>query len=335
MAAALGLQAALRRGACVTLANWPVVLVDFGIESLYKFALAVPVIGGAFVVAVILGHDLQGVLSEGTRAAADLVVSSLTTAPYAFVAFLLAVGVVACGGAVVMFVIKAGTLSILAAGERAAGEFHRGRMPSGWMGRARAYRLETLLVNTRRFARRAALIGVWLGIAYALVLGGYVAVMAGGLRVAAESPWGSAWPLLVLIATSTVVVSIALINLAYDLLRIIVVTDDCRVSTAVLRLRAFLLVDARQVIGIFAVMIAVLAVAAAVSLLAASVLALVSWVPVVGIVVVPLQAIAWLIRALVFEYVGLTAMSAYQTQYRRFAEPQTTLTVLPAQVHSA
>jgi hypothetical protein len=37
----------------------------------------------------------------------------------------------------------------------------------------------------------------------------------------------------------------------------------------------------------------------------------------------------------VFEYVGLTALSAYQTQYRRFAEPRSTLTVLPAQVHHA
>jgi hypothetical protein len=286
-------------------------------------------------VAVIRGQDLQGVLSDGIRAAADLVVGSLTAAPFAFAGFLLAVGIVACGGALVMFVIKAGTLSILAAGERAAGEYHRGRLPSGWLARARVYRLETLLGNTRRFARRAALLGVWLGGAYAIVIGAYVAVMAIGLSSAADTPWESAWPLLVLVSTSTVIVSIAIVNLAYDLLRVIIVTDDCRLSVALGRLRAFLLVDARQVIGIFVVMIAMLAIAAAVSLLAASVLALVGWVPVVGIVVVPLQAVAWLIRALVFEYVALSAISAYQTQYRRFADPPSTLMVVPPQVQHA
>ena len=296
MAAPLALKAALKRGAVITIANWPVVLVDFGIEALYKAALAVPIIGGAFVVAVVLGHDLQGVLSEGTRAAADGIVSSLTTAPFAFAGFLAAVGLVACGGAIVMFVIKAGTLSILVTADRSAGEFHRDRMQIGWIRRAAAYRLETLLANTRKYAGRSALLGAWLAIVYGFVLGVYLAVMAAGLASAAESVWGSAWPLLVLIATSAVAISIALINLAYDLLRIIMVTDDCRLSAALSRLRGFLLVDARQVIGIFAVTIAVLALAAAVSLLAASMLALVSWVPVVGIIVVPLQALAWVIR---------------------------------------
>ena len=335
MATALPLQTALTRGAIVTIANWPVVLVDLVVESLYKFALALPVIGGAFVVAALLGHDLQGVLSDGTRATADLVVGSLRSAPMAFVAFLLGIGIVACGGALIMFVIKAGTLSVLVDGERTLGEFHRGRLTTGWVRRAGAYRLETLLNNTRTFAGRSVLLGVWLGVAYAIVIGAYLAVMAAGFAAAADSPWGSAWPVLVLIATSAVAIGIALINLAYDLLRIIMVTDDCRLSAAVTRLRAFLLADARQVIGIFAVTIAVLVVATAVSLLGAWVLALVSWVPVIGIIVVPLQIIAWPIRALAFESVALTAISAYQTQYRRFGEPQSTLAVVPAQVHRA
>lgn len=335
MATALPLRTALTRGAIVTIANWPVVLVDLVIESLYKLALALTVIGGAFVVAALLGHDLDGLLSDGTRAAADRVVSSLRSAPVAFAAFLTAVGIIACGGAIIMFVIKAGTLSLLVEGERALGEFHRGRLPPGWMRRASAYRIETLLRNTATFAGRSVLLGVWLGVAYAIVLGAYLALMAGGLAIAADSPWGSAWPLLVLIATSAVGIAIALINLAYDLIRIILVTDDCRLSAALVRLRAFLLADARQVIGIFAVMIAVLAIATAISLLGAWVLALVSWVPVIGIIVVPLQIILWPIRALAFESLGLAAISAYQTQYRRFGEPQSTLAVVPAQVHRA
>ena len=48
MTTALPLRAALRRGALVTLANWPIVVIDFIVESLYKLALGVPIVGGAF-----------------------------------------------------------------------------------------------------------------------------------------------------------------------------------------------------------------------------------------------------------------------------------------------
>jgi hypothetical protein len=58
-------------------------------------------------------------------------------------------------------------------------------------------------------------------------------------------------------------------------------------------------------------------------------------VPVIGIIVVPLQILLWPIRALAFESLGLAAISAYQTQYRRFGEPQSALAVVPAQVHRA
>ena len=30
---------------------------------------------------------------------------------------------------------------------------------------------------------------------------------------------------------------------------------------------------------------------------------------------------SWLVRGLLFEYLGLMTLSAYQTQYRRFVEP--------------
>jgi hypothetical protein len=59
-----------------------------------------------------------------------------------------------------------------------------------------------------------------------------------------------AWPLLVLVATAAGVVAVAVVNLAYDLLRVIVVTDDCSVGTAAGRLRHFIIEDSRQVIGI-------------------------------------------------------------------------------------
>ena len=38
----LPLGAALKRGCLIAAANWPVVLIDFGVESLFKLAVSIP-----------------------------------------------------------------------------------------------------------------------------------------------------------------------------------------------------------------------------------------------------------------------------------------------------
>ena len=100
-----------------------------------------------------------------------------------------------------------------------------------------------------------------------------------------------------------------------------VIGDDCRVLTALARVRAFLIADVRQVLGIFAVMSIITTVGTAVSLTATASLAMIGWVPVVGLLVWPLQLAAWVIRGWLFQYLSLTALASYQTQYRRFSEP--------------
>jgi hypothetical protein len=78
--------------------------------------------------------------------------------------------------------------------------------------------------------------------------------------------------------------------------------------------------DARQVVGIFAIMGAVVILAVAASMAAASGVALAAWMPFAGLLVLPLQALAWLLRGLVFQFLALSALSAYQAQYRRFSD---------------
>jgi hypothetical protein len=41
-------------------------------------------------------------------------------------------------------------------------------------------------------------------------------------------------------------------------------------------------------------------------------------VPLVGLAVIPMQVTAWLIRGFVFQYLALTALGAYLTQYRHY-----------------
>jgi hypothetical protein len=321
MASTLPLRAALKHGALITAANWPVVLIEFAIESLFKFALAVPVIGGALMVAVLVGDDLGTIFGQGVRAAADLVIGSLATAPGALTSFFAAFGLVAFGGGIVMFIIKGGTLAVIVESEHTAADIHRGPIHLDTLRRAYVYDLGAILDATRRFARRSGLLAAGLSLSYLIIGWGYITALGVSFRIAEETTWASAWPLLVLVATSTSVIAVTAVNLAFDLLRVIVVTDDCRIRTAVRRLRAFLVADARQVLGIFGVVGLLVTAAMAVSVVTTAGLTFVAWVPFVSLIAVPLQIAAWLVRGLVFQYVGLTALAAYQTQYRRFTGP--------------
>lgn len=321
MTSALPLRAALKRGALIAAANWPVIVVDFVVESLYKLALAVPIVGGGLMVAVLIGDDVRTFFAESLRSGADLVLSALGSAPIALAAYLAAVAVVAAGGGLVMFVVKTGTLAILVDAERAAGDLQHDPVHLAALHRIGRFATGRVIDAARHFGRRAAWLAAWLGVAYAAILGAYIFSITNAYTLTAAINWTPAWPLLVLAATSVCVVSIAVVNVAYDLVRVIIVTDDCSILAAMRRLRSFVIEDARQVLGIFGVVGSLLLLAMAASLLVTAGLTFVAWVPIVSLIVLPLQVAAWLVRGLVFQFVGLTALSAYQTQYRRFALP--------------
>jgi len=317
----LTLRAALSRGAVVTLANWPIVVVDFVVESAYKFTLAVPIIGGAFMVAVLLGVDIRTLLGDGLLSAVDQMLGPLLNAPAAMIGFIAAISVVGLAGAVLMFMVKAGTLAILVAGETSAGDISHRPLSLDAFRRSRTYSLRSLWTATEQYQRRAAALAVGLGLIYILLGGVYLTIVVDGFRWAAESRFAAAWPLLVLVATSGAAVGMAATNLFFDLARVVIITDDCGVRIALLRVRAFLLADARQVLGVFGAMGLVVLAATALTFAATAGLALIAWVPLVGILFVPLQLAFWIARGLAFQYMSLATLSAYQTQYRRYSAP--------------
>jgi hypothetical protein len=51
------LKYALKRGALIAAANWPVVVVQEIADSLFKVLLAMPLVGGIFLVALVLGRS--------------------------------------------------------------------------------------------------------------------------------------------------------------------------------------------------------------------------------------------------------------------------------------
>jgi hypothetical protein len=72
---------------------------------------------------------------------------------------------------------------------------------------------------------------------------------------------------------------------------------------------------------VFGVVLLLVVGATIVSVIATTSLGVIAFVPLVGLAVVPLQLLAWLFRGLVFQLVGLSALGAYLTLYRRHASP--------------
>jgi hypothetical protein len=324
---------AIARGALVSLANWPAIVIDFVVDSLFKAAVAVPVLGGAFMVALLIGVDVSALLSDGVLSAADRMLVPLGQAPVALVAFLIALALVALGGAVLMYIAKAGTLAVILEGERTGGELQRSPFRQHALQAARAFSLDAVLRSARHFRRRSVSAAAWLGGVYVALCTGYLVIIGYGYQWAASAGWTPAWPLLVLVTTSAGVVSLTAANLLFDLVRVVMVTDDCSLRLAWRRVRIFLLADARQVLGIFGTMALVLAFATVASFTAAAGLALVAWVPLAGLIVLPLQAAFWVVRGLFFQFAGLTTLVAYGTQYRRFRLPPSA--VIDFQAHEA
>ena len=72
----------------------------------------------------------------------------------------------------------------------------------------------------------------------------------------------------------------------------------------------------RTVALIFVATLVLVVLTTAASILATAALGLIAFVPLVGLAALPLQLIAWLVRGLVFQFIGLTALVAYVRVYR-------------------
>ena len=64
MSHAPALKTALKRGALIAAANWPLVVVQFVAESTLKLILGVPVVGGIFLVVLLLDADVEELSSR-------------------------------------------------------------------------------------------------------------------------------------------------------------------------------------------------------------------------------------------------------------------------------
>src|SRR3954452_16719516 len=100
----LDLRHLLKRGALLAAANWQTVAIQFVAETTFQVLLAVPIVGAAVLVAVLLGGDLSELLQGSLRDIFTTIASALLSEPFALIAFVAAFAIVLLGGSVLMFV---------------------------------------------------------------------------------------------------------------------------------------------------------------------------------------------------------------------------------------
>ena len=109
------LKDVLKRGALVAAANWPVALVQATADSLFKLLIAAPLIGGVFLVALVVGAEPVELMSLEWRQLATTIASTLLIRPAVLAAWLAALAVVLVGGSLFVFSLPGGSSAQAAA----------------------------------------------------------------------------------------------------------------------------------------------------------------------------------------------------------------------------
>ncbi len=317
MLATVDVRTLLKRGALVAAANWQVTVIQFMAESTFKMLLSVPVIGGILLVVLVLGRELPELLSGGIRESATFVATALAAEPPALISFLLAFAIVSLAGSAFMFLLKGGTVSILALAEReaAAVEAPPLRLEPFWT--AARFTVDGYEAGCRRYFRRFLRLGLMLILIYVASAAAYLVLLwrAGDWFVGRQLGWTA----IAGIGSTALVAWITLVNFVYLLIQMVIVVEDCSVRWATRRVVKFLRAEPTLTFGVFGVVLLLVIGATIVSVIATTSLGLIAFVPLAGLAVVPLQLLAWLFRGLVFQYLGLGALSAYLTLYRRYS----------------
>lgn len=305
------IKASLKRGALVTAANWEVVVIQFVAESAFKALLTVPVVGAAFLLALLVGGDVLDLLDGGVQDALGIAITRLRVHPGALVAYLTGLLIVIVGGSVLMFRIKGGTVGVLVEAEHDAPAIEHPPLTLARVRKAAHFSLDRFGEGSDRFARRFLRLGFLLLAVYALSGAAYVIAVMAAYQWTTDPRWTVLGSMTAAAASLVFGAWLTVVNLLYLLLQILVVANDWSVRTSAQALPALLVRQRRLIGGIFLVMLVLVVLATVASVLATAALGFIGFVPIVGLAVLPLQLLAWLARGLLFQFLGLAALGAY------------------------
>ena len=305
----------LKRGALLAGANWPLVAIQFVAETTFQVLLAVPVVGASILVAVLLGADLAELLQRSLREIFATIASTLMSEPVALVSFVTSFFLVLLGGSVLMFLVKGGTVDVLVAANSAAGPIEREPIAIDILRTASHFTLQRFIDGCARLFRPYLKVGLILMVIYALSGGGYLALVVYGYRAAEGRALIIGWALIAALAAGLLVAWITLVNVVYLLVQIALAVEGGGLIEASRAVSRFIYAEFRELVSVVGVVLVLVVAATFASALAWSGMGLIAFVPLVGLAVFPLQIAALLVRGLVFEYLGLTALCAYVTLY--------------------
>jgi hypothetical protein len=255
-------------------------------------------------------------LQGGLREMLTTIAHTLMSEPVALVAFMTALVIALFGGSVLMFLVKGGTMEVLIAANEAAGPIEREPLTLDTFRRASRFTLQRFTSGCGRLFRRYLVLGLLLMLVYALSTAAYFAFALYGYRAAGDRVLIIGWTFIAALAFGLLVAWITLVNLVYLLLQIAMAYDESGLADACRAVVRFVRAEFLELAGVFLVVLTLVIAATLASALAWSGVGLIAFVPLVGLAVFPLQIAALLLRGLVFEYLGLTALGAYLTLYR-------------------
>jgi hypothetical protein len=315
----LDLKHLLKRGALLTAANWQTVAIQFVAQTTFQVLLAVPIVGAAILVALLLGADIAELLKGSLRDIFTTIASTLMSEPVALVAFVTAFTLVLFGGSVLMFAVKGGTIAVLLAANDAAGPIERQPITFESLRHAACFTLQRFTDGCARMFRRYLALGALLMVIYGLAVAGYLTFVAYGYRLAEGRVLMIGWTVLAALAAAMVVAWITVVNFLYLLLQIAMAVEGVGLVHGARAAGRFIRVELRELAGVFLVVVVLAVAATFASALAWSGVGLIAFVPLVGLAVFPLQLAALVVRGMVFEFLGLTALGAYLTLYQGYA----------------
>lgn len=315
MTQALTLKPLLKRGALVAAANWEVVVLQYIAESAFKLMLIVPVGAAAFLVALLVGGSAWDIAGSDARHIAALVLAGLSEQPLALATFLGGVVIIVLGGAMFTFLVKGGTVAVLVRADVEAPAVEAPPLRVATVRRAAAFDLDRFTDGCRRFFRRYLVLGLMLIALYGGIAVAYMFAVLTSYHAVVERASFVGWTLVASIISVALVLGVTVVNLLYLLTQIVVAAEDCGVRAAMSRVRRFLALEHRRVAAVFVVMLAVVGLATVASILTTAGLGFIGFIPIVGLTVLPLQLAAWLARGLIFQYLGLGALSTYARLY--------------------
>src|SRR5262245_43933414 len=116
--------------------------------------LAVPLVGAAVLVAVLVGADVSNLLQGSVREMFSTIATALAAEPVALASFVASFVIVLVGGSVLTFLTKGGTIEVLMAANDAAGPIETEPVTWERLQTASRFSVERFLTGTRRLFRR-------------------------------------------------------------------------------------------------------------------------------------------------------------------------------------